>query len=96
MTLLLTVIIAALCLILLLLLFQFRKLSDLSRKEADWAPIVNNLNAIQKGLEQVDRSVRDEMSRNRQETSAQSQLLRSEVVTALAGIGNRSQAKLKV
>src|SRR5205823_6015800 len=75
-------------LVVLLLLLQFRKLSDLSRKETDWAPVLNDLGAIQKGQEQVDRSVRDEISRNRHEHSSQSQALRSEVVTALTGMGD--------
>ena len=42
-------------LVVLLLLSQFRKLSDLSRKETDLAPVLNNLSAIEKGQEQIDR-----------------------------------------
>jgi DNA recombination protein RmuC len=75
-------------LVLLLLLLQFRRLSALSRKETDWTPLLNSLGVIQKGQEQVERSVRDEISRNRQEHSVQSHALRSEVVSALTSIGD--------
>lgn len=81
--------------VVLLLFVQLRKLFSLSRKEDDWTPVLTNLGAIQKGQEQVDRSVRDEISRNRQEHSAQSQSLRSEVVTALTGMGDSVSAKVE-
>jgi DNA recombination protein RmuC len=95
MNLLLTAVLVVLGLILLVLFLQFRNLSDLSGKESDWVPVLNDLDAIQKGQEQVDRSVRDEISRNRQEHSAQSQALRSEVVTALTGMGNSVSTKIE-
>ena len=79
---------------LLIMFLQFRRLSDMSRREPDWSPVLNNLDAIQKTQEQVDRSVRDEISRNRQEHSTQSQALRSEVVTALTGIGDSVSTKV--
>jgi mono/diheme cytochrome c family protein len=75
-------------LFLLLLFVQVRKLSGLSRAEIDWAPILSDLGAIQQGQVQVDRSVRDEISRNREEHSVHSHALRSEVVTVLTGIGD--------
>jgi DNA recombination protein RmuC len=81
--------------VVLLLFVQLRKLSGLSHKEEAWTPVLTNLDAIQKGQEQVDRSVRDEISRNRQEHSAQSQSLRSEVVTALTGIGDSVSTKVE-
>jgi hypothetical protein len=93
MNLLLAAVLVTLGLVLLLLALQFRKTSDLSRKETDLAPVLNNLGAIQKGQEQVDRSVRDEISRNRQEHSTQSQALRGEVVTALTGMGDSVSTK---
>lgn len=37
----------------------------LSPKDTDWTSLLNNLGAIQKSQEQVDRSVRDEIPRNR-------------------------------
>jgi hypothetical protein len=95
MNLLLTAVLVALGLPLSLLIFQFRKLSDLSRQETDLAPVLNNLGAIQKGQEQGDRSVRDEISRNRQEHSTQSQALRGEVVTALTGLGDSVSTKVE-
>ncbi len=45
-------------------------------------------------LEQVDRTVREEMSRNRQEQSAQFQALRSEVIQSLTGISHLQQKEL--
>src|SRR5579864_8603736 len=95
MNLLLAAFLVALGLVLLLLVLHFRKLSDLSRKETSWAPVLNDLGAIQKGQEQIDRSVRDEIARNRQEHSSQSQALRSEVVTALTGMGNSVSTKVE-
>lgn len=81
-------------LILLISVLQLKRLSEFARKEPDWTPVLNNLGAIQKGQEHVDRSVRDEISQNRQEHSTQSQALRSEVVTALTGIGNSVSTKV--
>ncbi|MCX6632328.1 MAG: hypothetical protein NTW28_32360, partial [Candidatus Solibacter sp.] len=95
MNLLLAAVLVVLGLVLLLLFLQFRKLSDLSGKETDWAPVLNNLGVVQKGQEQVDRSVREEISRNRQEHSTQSQALRSEVVTALTGMGDSVSTKVE-
>lgn len=94
MNILLAAVIVILSVILLLLLLQSRKLSQLFSKDADWAPILNNLAILQKGQEQADRSVRDELSRNRQEASSQSQSLRGEVVTALTGIGDSLSTKV--
>src|SRR5450756_863939 len=95
MNLLFVTVLVVLGLVLLLLLLQFRKLSDISLKEPDWAPVLDNLGAIQKGQEQVDRSVRDEISRNRQEHSNQSVALRSEVVAALTGMGDSVSTKVE-
>jgi len=95
MNLLLLVVLVVLGLVLLFLILQRRELSSLSQKDTDWTPVFNNLSAIQKGQEQVDRSVRDEVSRNRQEHSAQSQALRSEVVTALTGVGDSLSMKVE-
>jgi predicted PurR-regulated permease PerM len=73
--------------ILLLLTLQVRKLWTMSRPESDLAPLVESLTLIQKAQEQVDHSVRDEISRNRLEQSSQSHALRSEVATTLKGVG---------
>jgi DNA recombination protein RmuC len=76
-----------LILVLLLLAFQMKQLRAMSRPDSDLAPLVESLSLIQKAQEQVDRSVRDEISRNRLEQSNQAQALRGEVVTTLTGIG---------
>lgn len=81
--------------VLLLLAWQARRLLELVRKEADWAGVVNRLSVIQQGQEQVDRSVRDEISRNRQEQSNQSQALRTEVLVALTSVGDSLSSKIE-
>lgn len=69
----------------ILLLLLFRKPSRVGPSGNDSAP--NVLVAIDQGLRKLERFVSDEVSRNRQEQSAQSQSLRSEVVTSLIRIG---------
>ena len=76
------------CLLLVLLLLQLRKLYGLSSREADLSPVLNGIAAVEKGQEQVERSVRDEIAQSRHEESTRSQALRGEVVTTLIGIGN--------
>jgi DNA recombination protein RmuC len=66
---------------------HLKRLSQFPRKETDLVPIVNSILVIEKGQDKLDRSLRDELARNRQEESIQSQALRGEVVTALVGIG---------
>ncbi len=88
--------IAAIVVVVLLVLsrLQLRKLSEISGKMTELAPMSAVLDSIQKGQDQVDRSVRDEIARNRQEQSSQSQALRGEVVTALTGIGDSLSTKV--
>ncbi len=84
------------CLLLLLVLFRMRKLSTLAGKETDLSPVLNDLNKLQAFQVQADRSAHDEFSRNRQEQTAQSQGLRSEVVSSLTGIGDSLSTKIEV
>jgi DNA recombination protein RmuC len=88
-------VIVMLGLAILLLLIQFRKISALARKESDLLPVLTSLGTLEKAQAQVDRSVRDEVSRNRQEQSTQSQALRSEVVKALTGLGESVSTKVE-
>jgi len=81
-------------LLLWLSLLQSKRLSHLLRRQSDLAPVFDGLGAIQKNQEQGDRSIRDEMSRNRQEQVALSQALRGEVVSALTGIGDSVSIKV--
>jgi DNA recombination protein RmuC len=74
---------------------QLKKISSLARKEMDLAPVLSGIHVLQTGQEQVDRSVRDEISRNRQEQSTQAQALRSEVVTSLTDIGDSMSSKVE-
>jgi len=53
---------ALLGLVLLIQLMQLRKCSELSRKGTDLAPVLNGIHVLQNGQEQVDRSVREEVS----------------------------------
>ena len=72
-----------------------RKLTQLSLKDVDPTPILNGISAIQRSQEQIDRSVRDEISRNRQENAQQLQGLRSEVLTTLTGMGDSVAIKVE-
>jgi DNA recombination protein RmuC len=92
---LLLAILAVVAIILVLLILQARKLSELAGKEADWTIIQSKIAAVQQAQEQLDRSVREEISRNRQEQSNQSQALRSEVLQALTGVGDSLSSKVE-
>jgi DNA recombination protein RmuC len=87
MSILVAVILILLGFLLVLSFLHLKRLSQFPRKETDLVPIVNSILVIEKGQDKLDRSLRDELARNRQEESIQSQALRGEVVTALVGIG---------
>src|SRR5713101_7042539 len=95
MSILVTIILVLLGSLLVLSLLHLRRLSEFPCKETDLAPVLNSIAVIGKGQEQLDRSLRDEIGRNRQEESTQSQALRSEVVTALVGIGDSVSTKVE-
>lgn len=86
---------AALLINFVILLLVLRKVTQLSTKDVDLTPILNGVAAIQRSQEQTDRSVRDEISRNRQENTQQLQGLRSEVVTTLTGISDSVAIKVE-
>lgn len=81
--------------VLALLVLLWRILAKLSQGQTDLAPILQNFAAIHKAQEQVDRSVRDEISRNRTETNTQFQALRTEVVATLTGIADSVSANVE-
>jgi DNA recombination protein RmuC len=81
--------------LLALSVLQLRRLSEFRCKEPDLSPVLNSISAVGKGQEQIDRSIRDEIVRNRQEESTRSQALRGEVVTALVGIGDSVSTKVE-
>ena len=83
------------CLLLLLVLFQIRKLSGVAGKEIDLLPVLNRIDNLRTFQEQADRSARDEISRSRQEQTAQSQGLRGEVVNSLTGIGESVSGRVE-
>src|SRR5437016_4178750 len=85
----------AIILLLVLLIVILRQKSKLLCKETDLSPILNELRAAKECHIQIDRSVRDEISRNRSEQSSQSQALRGEVVSALTGIGDSVSIKVE-
>lgn len=77
MNLLLAAVLVVFGLVLLLLFLQFRKLSGLSRKETDWAPVFNNLAAMSSCSHSVQPPSQIELTRLRigsehQQRSAQS------------------------
>ncbi len=82
------------CLILVAIFFRIRSLSNRLGKEVDLSPVLDGIVGLRQNQEQVDRSVRDEIARNRQEQLNQSQGLRGEVVAALTGIGNSVSTKV--
>src|SRR5580693_3715422 len=59
-----------------LLLLQWMKLAELSRKSTDLRPILDTLHILQSDRGLLDRGIRDENSRNRQEQAHESQALR--------------------
>jgi DNA recombination protein RmuC len=87
----------AICwLLLLVLLMQARKLSNLTAKAIDLSsPVLSRIEWLQALLEQSDRSAREETARNRVEQTAQAQGLRCEVVSLLTGVGDSVSAKLE-
>jgi DNA recombination protein RmuC len=78
----------------LLLLLQWMKLAELSRKSTDLRPILDTLHILQSDRGLLDRGMRDENSRNRQEQANESQALRSEVVATLIAVGDSVAAKV--
>ncbi len=77
-----------------LLLLQWMKLAELSRKSTDLRPILDTLHILQSDRGLLDRGMRDENSRNRQEQAIESQALRSEVVATLLAVGDSVAAKV--
>jgi DNA recombination protein RmuC len=77
-----------------LLLLQWMKLTELSRKSTDLRPILETLHILQSDRGMLDRGMRDENSRNRQEQAIESQGLRSEVVATLLAVGDSVAAKV--
>ena len=78
----------------ILLLLQWIKLSELSRKSTDLRPILDTLHILQSERGLFDRGMRDEISRNRQEQANECQSLRSEVVATLIAVGDSVAAKV--
>jgi DNA recombination protein RmuC len=77
-----------------LLLLQWMKLAELSRKSTDLRPILETLHILQSDRGLLDRGMRDENSRNRQEQANEAQALRKEVVAALIAVGDSVSAKV--
>ena len=55
----------ALVFILVLLFLLLRKVTNLAGRQSDVNPILDGIGSVQRGQEQIDRSVRDEIARNR-------------------------------
>jgi DNA recombination protein RmuC len=77
-----------------LLLLQWMKLAELSRKSADLRPILETLHILQSDRGLLDRGMRDENSRNRQEQANEAQALRKEVVATLIAVGDSVGTKI--
>jgi DNA recombination protein RmuC len=77
-----------------LLLLQWMKLAELSRKSTDLRPILETLHILQSDRGLLDRGMRDENSRNRQEQANEAQALRKEVVATLIAVSDSVSAKI--
>jgi DNA recombination protein RmuC len=77
-----------------LLLLLWMKLAELGRKSTDLRPILETLHILQSDRGLLDRGMRDENSRIRQEQANESQALRSEVVATLLAVGDSLAAKV--
>jgi DNA recombination protein RmuC len=77
-----------------LLLLQWLKLADVSRKTADLRPILDTLHLLQSDRGLLDRMLRDESIHSRQEQAKDSQALRSEVMSTLVAMGDSVAAKV--
>jgi DNA recombination protein RmuC len=78
----------------ILLILQFLKLAELSRKSTDLRPILETLYILQNDRGLQDRTMREEISRNRQEQANDSRALRMEVVAALVAMGDSVSVKM--
>ena len=83
------------CLLLLVILLQVRKLSNFTAKAIDLSLVLTRIDWLQTLREQSDRSAREDAARGRQEQMAQSQGLRSEVVSSLTGIGDSVSSQVE-
>jgi DNA recombination protein RmuC len=77
-----------------LLLLQWLKLADVSRKTADLRPILDTLHLLQSDRGLLDRMLRDESVHSRQEQAKDSQSLRSEIMSTLVAMGDSVAAKV--
>src|ERR1700761_5116814 len=77
-----------------LLLLQWLKLADVSRKTADLRPILDTLHLLQSDRGLLDRMLRDESLHSRQEQAKDSQSLRSEVMSTLVAMGDSLTGKI--
>ena len=77
-----------------LLLLQWLKLADVSRKTADLRPILDTLHLLQSDRGLLDRMLRDESVHSRQEQAKDSQALRSEIMSTLVAMGDSVAAKV--
>jgi DNA recombination protein RmuC len=77
-----------------LLLLQWIKLAELSRKSTDLRPILDTLHIVQSDRGLLERGMRDENARTRHEQASESKALRSEVVTTLLAVGDSVAVKV--
>ena len=77
-----------------LLLLQWLKLADVSRKTADLRPILDTLHLLQSDRGLLDRMLRDESVHSRQEQAKDAQALRSEIMSTFVAMGDSVAAKV--
>jgi DNA recombination protein RmuC len=79
----------------LLAILWSRKISRGAANAPDLSPIVSSIDGFRQTQDQVDKSVRQELSTNRQEAAGQAQSLRSEVLTSFTTIGESLTTKVE-
>lgn len=72
-----------------------RKICRAVRSGPDLSSVISGVEALSQSQTQVDKSVREELSRNRQEAAGQAQSLRSEVLTSFSTIGESVTGKVE-
>jgi DNA recombination protein RmuC len=72
-----------------------RRISHSVASAPDLNPVLSGMAALRQSQSQVDSSVREELSRNRQEAAGQAQSLRSEVLTSFSTVGESITGKVE-
>jgi DNA recombination protein RmuC len=84
---------ATVAVLLILVIIAIRKMSRIAGAAPDFSPVLSGIDGLRQAQNQVDSSLRDEFSRNRQEAAGQGQSLRGEVLNSLSTMGESLTSK---